>query len=68
MPGWIVEVEDDDGALLYAANALAASDAEDLVRTTLNIKKNKIVRAILPIEDEALMDLDVKPGNMIGPM
>lgn len=68
MSGWIVEVEDRDGALLYAARVEDPSDAEDIVRKLVGVERGVSVFSIDRIDDSALDELGVAVGEIRGPM
>lgn len=66
--GWVVEVESDDGAVLYAVHVEDALAAEELVKNFLQIKSEVSVRVISQIGDEVLSHLKVDIGAVKGPM
>lgn len=63
--GWIVEVEDPDGVLLYVAAVKEALVAEDLVRSAAGISHEADVRSVRPLAE---LPFALSPSEIKGPM
>jgi hypothetical protein len=63
--GWIVEVGQANGALLYVAAMNDAMAAEDLVRSAARISDEWDVRAFRPLAE---LPFALSPGDIKGPM
>lgn len=66
--GWIVEVEHEDGPLLYAARVHDPIEAENVVRNSFNIKEDIDVIAVRPLNADVIERLYIGEGEILGPM